>query len=157
MLTINEMISRDGRTIETVAAYVQQYVDEHYAKVMQEHRETLEEIRARVGDPAYARYAQELFRPVYDELKQAGLICDPALPGTFPLSREQWGPEDKRERRFWCVLREEDGTALGTLITRFFHDHTRLRIPHQPTILAFSQINQSIIAQKVESSAIPGL
>ncbi|MBO0792591.1 MAG: hypothetical protein J2P36_16810, partial [Ktedonobacteraceae bacterium] len=71
MLTINEMISRDGRTIETIAAYVQQYVDEHYAKVMQEHRETLEEIRARVGDPAYARYAQELFRPVYDELKQA--------------------------------------------------------------------------------------
>jgi hypothetical protein len=73
MTTFAEMISLKGRTIETVAAYVQQYVDERWQQVLQHHRQELEELFARVGEPAYVRYGQELFRPVYDELKQAGL------------------------------------------------------------------------------------
>lgn len=157
MTTLTETFSLKGRTIETVATYVQQYIDDHWQQIMQRHRPVLEEIRARAGDPAYARYNQELFRPVYDELRQEGLICDPALPGTFPLSREQWGAEQERERRFWCVLHEQDGKDLGTLVTRFFHDHTQLRIPHPPAVLAFANTNQTIIAQLIEQSAIPGL
>jgi uncharacterized protein DUF6022 len=157
MTTVAKMISLKGRTIETVAAYVQQYVDEHWQQVLHHHRQELEELFARLGEPAYARYGQELFRPVYDELKQASLTCEPALPGTFPLSREQWGPEEKRERRFWCVLHEENGGALGTLITHFFHDHTKLRIPRPSTVLALTQTNQTVIAQMIEQSEIPGL
>jgi hypothetical protein len=124
--------------------------------VFQQHLAVLEEIRARVGEQVYARYGQELFRPLADEFKQAGLICDPAFPGTFPLSREQWGPEEDRERRFWCVLHQENGGTLGTLITRYFHDHTRLRIPRPPVVLACAQTNQTVIAQMVERSAISG-
>ena len=157
MTTLAKMFSLQGRTIETVATYVQQYLDEHWQQVMQRHRPELEEIRVRAGGPAYARYSQELFRPVYDELKQEGLTCDPALPGTFPLSREQWGPEEERERRFWCVLHEQGGRDLGTLVTRFFHDHTQLHIPRPPAVLAFANTNQTIIAQLIERSAIPGL
>ena len=84
MTTLVETFSLKGRTIETTAAYVQQFVDEHYQQVLQHHRQELEELFARVSEPAYARYSQALFLPVSDELKQAGLICDPAFPGTFP-------------------------------------------------------------------------
>jgi len=157
MTTLVELFSLKGRTIETVAAYIQQYVDEHSQEVLQQNIVELEEIRARLGDPAYARYSQALFRPLYDEIKRAGLTCDPGLPGSFPLSREQWGPQEERERRFWCVLHQENGGVLGTLITRYFHDHTKLRIPRAPVVLASAQTNQTAIAQMIESSAIPGL
>jgi hypothetical protein len=152
-----EAFSLQGRTIEAVAAYVQQQVNEHWQETFQHHRQELEEIFARLGDPAYARYSQALFRPIYDELKQVGLACDPGLPGRFPLSREQWGPQQERERRFWCVVSEDNGVALGSLITRYFHDHTQLRIPRPPMVLAYAQTNQTTIAQKVEASTIPGL
>ncbi len=157
MATLAEALSTKGRTLDTVAAYIQQYADEHCQQVLQEHLAELEEIYARVGDPAYARYSQALFQPVYNEIKEAGLICDPGLPGSFPLSREQWGPQSERERRFWCALREDDGRDLGTLVIRFFHDHTHLRIPRAPIILPLAQTNQTAIAQMVESSRIPGL
>jgi hypothetical protein len=157
MATLTETIALKGRTLETIADYAQRYVDEHWQQVFQQHLPALEEIRARVGDQAYARYGQELFRPLADEFKQVGLICDPALPGTFPLSREQWGAQEERERRFWCVLYLENGSSLGTLITRYFHDHTWLRIPRAPIVLACEQTNQTAIAIMVETSAIPGL
>jgi hypothetical protein len=158
MTTLAEAIELKGRTLETIANYAQQYVDEHWQKVFQQHLPALEEIHARAGEPAYARYGQDLFRPLFNEFKQEGLICDPAaLPGTFPLSREQWGPAEERERRFWCVLHQENGGVLGTLITRYFHDHTKLRIPRAPIVLASAQTNQTAIAQMIESSAIPGL
>ncbi len=157
MTTLAETFSLKGRTLEVVATYAQQYVDEHCQQVLQENRAALEEIYARLGDPAYASYSQALFRPLFDEIREAALICDPGLPGSFPLSREQWGPQDERERRFWCVLREENGRDLGTLVTRFFHDHTQLRIPRTPIVLPLVQTNQTAIAQMVESSRIPGL
>lgn len=157
MTTLTEMFSLTGRTIETTAAYVQQFVNEHYLQVLQRHRQELEELFVRVGEPTYARYSQELFQPVSDELQQAGLICDPSFPGTFPLSREQWGPQEERERRFWCVLHQPQAEDLGTLITSLFHDHTRFRIPRQPVVLAFAQTDHATIAQMIEKSEIPGL
>ncbi|GHO45851.1 DUF6022 family protein [Ktedonospora formicarum] len=157
MTTLTEAFSLKGRTIETTVAYIQQFIDEHYQQVLQEYRQELEEIFARVSEPAYARYSQLLFQPVYDELKQAGLICDPAFPGTFPLSREQWGPQQERERRFWCVLHQEQTEDLGALVTCLFHDHSSFRIPRRPVVLSSILINQSVIAQMIEKSAIPGL
>jgi hypothetical protein len=157
MTTLAETFALKGRSIETAAAYAQQYLDEHCQQILQDHRSELEAIRDQAGDRAYASYARKLFGPLYDEFKEARLTCDPGLPGSFPLSREQWGPQEQRERRFWCVLREENGAELGTLVTRFFHDHTQLRIPRSPAVLGWEQTNQTIIAQMVESSRIPGL
>jgi hypothetical protein len=53
----------------------------------------------------------------------------------------------ERERRFWCVLRQENGEALGTLITRFFHDHTRFRIPRTPQVLTLAATDSAAIEQ----------
>jgi len=156
MTTLAETFSRKGKMVETVATYVQQYVDAHRQDVWQQHLPEIEQVYQQAGDPAYGLYSRTLFRPLEEELKQTGLTCDPALPGTFPLSREQWGPEQERERRFWCVLRQENGAALGTLVTRFFHDQTRLRLP-QAKILALAETDAMAIAVRIERSAIPGL
>jgi hypothetical protein len=157
MTTLIEAISLKGRTIETVATYVQQYIDAHWQEVMEQHRPVLEEIFARAAEQVYARYSQELFQPLTAEFKQASLTCDPTFPGTIPLSREQWGPQEERERRFWCVLHQENEGILGPLLTCYFHDHTRFRIPRSPRVVASEQTNHIVIALMVERSAFPGL
>ena len=157
MTTLTETFSLKGKTIETVAAYSQQYLDEHWQAVWQHHLPEIEQVHKHSGDLAYGMYSRKLFRPLEDELQQAGLTCEPALPGTFPLSREAWGPQEERERRFWCVLRQENGEALGTLVTRFFHDHTGLRIPQAPQVLTLEATDAMVIAVRIEQSAIPGL
>ncbi|WP_157507571.1 DUF6022 family protein [Ktedonobacter racemifer] len=136
--------------IETIATYVQQYVDAHWQEVVEQHRSALEAIFARAAEQVYARYSQELFQPLSAELKQAGLTCDPGFPGTIPFSREQWGPQEERERRFWCVLCQENEDILGTLLICYFHDHTQFRIPRSPLMLASEQTNHIVIALMVE-------
>ncbi len=69
---------------------------------------------------------------------------------------EQWGPEEKRERGFWCVLRNAQGEALGALVTRFIHDETQLRMPHL-IVLPCTQTDHAALAVRIELSAIPGL
>jgi hypothetical protein len=148
---------RKGKTIETVATYVQQSIDEHWRGVWEQHLPEIQQRYQHAGDPAYGLYDQTLFHPLQEELKRAGIVCDPVLPGTFPLSRGLWGPQEESERRFWSVLRQENGEALGTLITRFFLDRTRLRLPRAPQVLTLPDTDATTIAIKVERSAIPGL
>lgn len=132
MATLAEAFSLKGKTIETVTTYSQQYLEEHWQEVWHHHLPEIEHVYKQSGDSAYGMYGRKLFQSLEDELQQASLTCEPPLPGILPLSREEWGSQEERERRFWSVLRQENGEALGTLITRFFHDHTRLRIPQAP-------------------------
>jgi len=158
MASLTEVLAHENVTIENIAAAIQQDIDERYEQVMQEHAEELKHIWETAGEPAYARYSQLLLHPAMKELTQAGLVCDPAFPGTFPLSREQWGPQEERERRFWCVLWKSDrSAALGALITCLFHDHTQLRIPQRPLVLPLVESSQMVIAMRVEQSAVPGM
>lgn len=156
MTTLAETFAGKGKTVETVAAYVQQYLDEHAEAVWREHLPQIEAHYQRSGNQAYGFYSQTLHRPLEEELRRAGLFCDPRLPGSFPLSREQWGPPQARERRFWCVLRTEQGEALGALVTRFLHDETQLRIPHL-VVLPCQQTDPAALAVMIELSALPGL
>src|SRR5579859_6273377 len=112
MTTLIETFADKERTIDVIAAWVQQQIDEQYQQVWHNSRHEFETLFAQAGEPAYARYSQVLFRPIAEELKQAGLTADPGFPGIFPLSREQWGPEEERERRFWCVLHQEQSADL---------------------------------------------
>ncbi|HLI89991.1 MAG TPA: DUF6022 family protein [Ktedonobacteraceae bacterium] len=156
MTTLPETFARKGQTVETVAAYVQQYLDAHAEAVWREHLPQIEQIYQRSGNRAYGFYSQTLHRSLAEELRAAGLTCDPGLPGSFPLSREQWGPPQARERRFWCVLRTEQGEELGELVTRFLHDETQLRMPHI-VVLPSHQSDPFALAVMIELSALPGL
>ncbi len=147
MPQFNEELSSESRTIQTVARYLQQAVHEQWQAVFQHGQDEFRRIYETAGDPAYAAYSRALFRPLQEQLRQLGISCDSGLPGAFPRSIEQWGPPQERERRFWSVLRQDQGKPLGTIVTRFFHDHTQLRIPQQPIMLALEETNPDAISQ----------
>jgi hypothetical protein len=142
-------LSSENRTIQTVAQYLQQAVHEQWQEVFQDGLDEFRRVYEKAGEPAYAAYSRALFRPLAGQLSQFGLSLDSGLPGAFPQSIEQWGPPQERERRFWSVVRSNQGEPLGTIITRFFHDHTQLRIPQQPIMLALEEINPDAIFQTI--------
>lgn len=157
MKTLAEILTLKGRDLETVVDFIQQSVDEQWQQLWEQHLPQLEEVYRKSGDRAYAAFARILFGPIEQELRSEGLICEQSLPGTFPLSREQWGPQDARERRLWTLLRQENGEKLGTLVTRYFHDHTWLHLPQPPEVLGLQETNDFVVAVMVESSRLPGL
>ncbi len=134
-------------TIHTVASYARQYLREQWQVVFQEQEEKLLQMYATAGEPTYGYYGRVLFRPLHEQLKQEGFICEPDFPGDFrTTSIEYWGPPEERERCLWCVVRNEQGTVLGTIVTQFFHDHTQLRIPHPPGVFVLEETeNQAIL------------
>jgi hypothetical protein len=148
MEQFKEQLSRENRTIQTVAAYLQDYVDAHWQETFQHGLDEFRRVYEKAGEPAYAAYARALFRPLEEQLKQLGISCDSGLPGSFPQSIER-GPMHERDRRFWSVLRQDQGQVLGTIVTRFFHDHTQLRIPQKPIMLAAEETNSDAINQLI--------
>ena len=71
------------------------------------------------------------------------------MPGAFPQSEELWGSWEERERRFWSVIHDDNARAIGTLITRFFHDHTAFRTPFMPQVYAIPQIELASIKEVI--------
>ena len=126
----------EGRTIVTVADWVRAYLNQHWRTTWVRNLAGIERAYERAGDPAYGIYGRALCHPIASELVLAGLACGPPLPGSFELSEEVGESSYDRERRFWSVVCEPGGEALGALVTRWFHDHTRLRIPRPPEVLA---------------------
>jgi Family of unknown function (DUF6022) len=152
---IRQLITGDGedRTVETVAAWMRSRLRDSWEASWQRQIAEIRQVWERAGDPAYGVYVRGLFRPLDEELVAAGLVCRPRLPGTLDGSEERWGPPEHRERRMWSVLREADGAELGSLVTRFFHDHTRLRIPEAPSVVALPLTD----ANRIRAAVLSGL
>ncbi|MBB6733907.1 DUF6022 family protein [Cohnella zeiphila] len=129
--------------------FVQQSIDERWKGVWDRHLPELERIYAKGGDSAYGFFCLKLFQPLEAEMEEAGFAPGPVLPGAFPRSEEHWGPRENRERRFWSVIRQGNGKELGTLVTRVFHDHTRLRLPKPPQVYAIEAIDPNHISQVI--------
>ncbi len=140
-----------------LAAYAQNYIENQWQPVWERNLEDAKRIFAKGGDSAYGFYCIKLFQPLTAEFANGGLVTQPILPGTFPQSEEHWGPWEERERRFWSVIRQENGRALGTLITRIFHDHTRLRLPRPPQIYAIHDTDPAVISQLLIQDATDSL
>lgn len=133
-------------TLHVLAAHAQQYIDDQWKLIWERHLAETERIFAKGGDSAYGFYCLKLFQPLAAEIAEAGWVTQPVLPGIFPQSEEHWGPWENRERRFWSVIQQDNGKALGTLITRIFHDHTQLRLPRPPHIYAIHETDPSEIS-----------
>jgi uncharacterized protein DUF6022 len=69
-------------------------------------------------------------------------------------SLENWGPPELRERCMWCVVRQGDGPALGTIVTRVFHDHTRFRIPAAPGVFALEESDDEQIRSRLSDASV---
>ncbi|MDQ0115653.1 DUF6022 family protein [Paenibacillus harenae] len=139
-------------TMKMLATYCQQYMNANWENVWKQHLPETERIFAKNGDSAYGFFCIKLFHPLVAELAGAGLTPRPILPGSFVQSDERWGPPEDRERRFWSVICQTDGRELGTLVTRIFHDHTRLRIPRPPQIYSISVTDHTDIPDVIIQS-----
>jgi hypothetical protein len=132
--TLADWLQRDGRSVATVSTWIQHRLDHDWSVVWTSRLGELHDLFDTIGEPAYGVYNRELYRPIQKALNHEGLTCKPTLPGSFALSEEEWGAEDDRERRMWTLLIDHGAEPIGSLVTRFFHDHTRLRLPRPPAL-----------------------
>ena len=139
-------------TIHLLTSAIQQYIHEQWQQVLQQSQEELLRIYDTAGEAVYGTYAQRLFQPVQEQLKQAGVLSEPRFPGTLPTSRE-WGPREERERWMWCVVRQAKGAPFGTIVIQFFHDHTQFRIPHPPVALALEETEATAIVDALSHTS----
>jgi hypothetical protein len=140
-------------TIQTLASYIQQYIQEQWQPVLQQGQEDLLRIYNKAGEgAAYGTYAHRLFQPVQEQLKRAGFQSSPSFPGTLSTSLE-WGPPQERERWMWSVVRHGQAAPFGTLVIRLVHDHTQFRLSHPPGVLALEETDTIAIVQAVSQAA----
>lgn len=154
MQPLEEFLSKQSEiTIQTLASYIQQYIQEQWQPVLQQGQEDLLRIYNKAGEgAAYATYAHRLFQPVQEQLKRAGFQSLPSFPGTLSTSRE-WGPPQERERWMWSVVRYVQAAPSGTLVIRLVHDHTQFRLPYPPGVLALEETDTDAIVQAVSQAA----
>ena len=65
--TLAETFSLQGQTVETVAVYVQQYLNEHGPVVWRDHLPEIEQKYQHSGNQAYGLYSQTLHQPLEPE------------------------------------------------------------------------------------------
>jgi hypothetical protein len=154
MKPLEEVLSEQSEmTIHMLTSSIQQYIHEQWQQVLQQSQEELLRIYDKAGEAAYGTYAQRLFRPVQEQLKQAGVLSEPRFPGTLSTSRE-WGPLEERERWMWSVVRRAKGAPFGTIVIRFFHDHTQFRIPYPPLVLALEETGTTAIVAAFSHTSV---
>ncbi len=156
MKTLEEFLAEQSETtIQMLAGYIQQCVQEQWQSVLEKDREELLLLYGKAGEgAAYGTYAHRLFRPLREQLKRAGFSSTPSFPGTLSTSRE-WGPSKERERWMWSVVTHEhgQGAPLGALVVRLVHDHTQFRIPSPPAILAVNETEAGAIVPAILHAA----
>lgn len=136
------------RDINVIAQYIESHITEHWQTVFEENQDQLMDAYKKAGDMAYGTYLNLLFLSVNKQLKEAGLQPDTRLPGNLDISRE-WGNTDdftEQERWMWSTITAiKSGESLGTIVTKVYHDHTMLRIPREPQIIALSETDKEDI------------
>ncbi len=134
--------------IAALARRTQSFLDANWATAWQQHLPEIARTYEAKGEVAYGVYTRRLFAPLLAEMASHELRSTPRLLGSFRNSEERWGPPTNRERRFWSVITDRHHKAIGTLVTCFFHDHTRLRVPRAPTALALTDTDPVLISQQ---------
>jgi hypothetical protein len=134
--------------LQTVARYIEGHITANWQEVLETRHAKLMDAYNRGGDMAYGTYCELLFRPVHRQLQQAGLRALPKLPGDFDISRE-WGnaSETDQQRWMWSTIARTDGAALGTIITKFFHDHTQFRVPRAPQVFSITETGKDAVVK----------
>jgi hypothetical protein len=138
---------KQSSDIFTIANYVQQYVNEHWNAIFQENRDEMVRLYPEIGDSVYGVYGNKLFKVLHEEFKANGLRATPKLPGSLNMSRE-WGDDERdRQRWMWSKIIGADGTAIGTIVTVFYHDHIEIRIPRVFQIIALKETSKSAVIE----------
>jgi hypothetical protein len=139
MKSLEEFLSGKREvTIHTLANYIKQYIHERCQPLLEENQEELLRVFEQAGENAYGVFSRMLCKPIQEQLTQAGFVCEPDYPGDFRTSS----------------VETREGTPVGTLVTQFFHDHIRFRIPLPPGIQTLEETEpEAILAALSHASA----
>ncbi|OBZ17860.1 MULTISPECIES: DUF6022 family protein [Bacillales] len=137
--------SHEG-SIDAIASYVEEHVTENWQTVFSRNQDKLLRAYHEAGDMAYGTYLNLLFLPIHRQLKENGFRPEPHFPGEFDISRE-WGNEEEndQQRWMWSTVYSQSNERLGTIVTVVYHDHTQLRIPRQPRIIALTETGKDAV------------
>jgi hypothetical protein len=133
--------------IFTIGRYVQQYINENWQVVFQAERDEMVRLYPEIGDSVYGVYGNKLFKALHEEFKANGLRATPKLPGSLNISRE-WGEDERdRQRWMWSKIVGQDGKAVGTIVTIFYHDHVEIRIPRVFKVIALKETSKGAVIE----------
>jgi hypothetical protein len=149
------LTGESAQDIRTIARFIEEQIAENWSVVLETKQAKLIDAYNRGGDLAYGTYCELLFRPIQRQLKQAGVRFTPDLPGDFEISREWGNPHETDQQRWmWSTLSKDDSTLLGTIVIKFYHDHTQFRVPRPPKVLALTETGKEpVVAALVRRSA----
>ncbi len=140
--------AKAGGDIQAVGRVIQQHIREQWDSVFQTKRDEMVEKYPEIGDSVYAIYGTALFKPVHKAMKAAGLKATPSLPGKLGISREWGDDESDRQRWMWSkITRAEDGSALGTIVIVYHHDHVEVRIPRPMEVIALEESGKAAVIE----------
>ncbi|WP_028776471.1 DUF6022 family protein [Shimazuella kribbensis] len=138
------------RDIIVIAQCIEGHINENWKTVFEENRDQLIDAYEKAGDMAYGSYLNLLFLGINKLLKEDGLRTDTRLPGNLDISRE-WGNTDDstdQERWMWSTITNmENGESIGTIVTKVYHDHTQLRLPRPPQVIALKESSKENVVQ----------
>jgi hypothetical protein len=142
-------------TIHTLVSYLRPYIQEHWQLILQENQQELHQLFEKAGEAAYGVYGRKLLGPVFEQLPHIGFVLESEKPGLPPSnSLEYWGPPEERERCHWYVVKRADGTDVGTIVTRGFHDHTHFRIPRAHEVFALAETERCAILTALSQASV---
>lgn len=147
MKTFAEFVAKKREiTITVIAKYMQHYIQESIQSSWKEQYEENFNMYQEINEAAYGVFGRAFFKLAHTQFTQAGFTVDANMFGNLSTSLEQWGPPEERERCMWSVVKR-GAEPIGTLVVRFFHDHTQFRLPYIPDVLALKETEHNDIVQ----------
>lgn len=140
------------RDIFAITQCIESHITKNWQTVFRENQDRLVDAYKKAGDMAYGTYLNLLFLPVNKQMKEAGLRPDNRLPGDLEISREWGNTEDftDQERWMWSTITAiKSGEALGTIVTKVYHDHTQLRLPRPPQVIALLETGKEDVVEEL--------
>jgi hypothetical protein len=151
METLETLLSREQEiTVHTLASLMNRHSRKNWKSVLDENQQVFADAFRKLGEPAYGQFGRMLFGPVIGEMERAGFTLESEH---LASSVEYWGPPEERERCMWFVVKK-DGSPLGSLVTRVFHDHTQFRIPRSPDVFALESTERDEIVAALSRASV---
>jgi Family of unknown function (DUF6022) len=149
------LVENKQSDIFAIAQQIDDRIAANWQTLLQKHQDKLLRGFNKAGDMAYGAYLNFLFRPIHQQLKQAGLHPNPRFPGDFNISRE-WGnlEETDQQRWMWSTIESATGQLLGTIVIITFHDHTQFRIPQKPEIIALTETSKESVVEALSHRSV---
>jgi Family of unknown function (DUF6022) len=131
------LASKREVTINTIASYLREVIQERWETVLQENLPELLQLFEKAGEPTYGVYGQKLLGPVFEQIKRMGFGLESGSGSPPTHSVEYWGPPEERERCIWSIVKRADGTRCPKL-THLWTRHKSCSVPASTTTASVS-------------------